>query len=162
MMRHPIAWICTAWLLAGCGYNTGSLMPAGVKTIAVPMFQNETFRRGLEIQLTDAVVQEIATRTELKIAEEALADSVIEGRIVEVDQATAVEDPRDRVTDQQVFVKVAFIWRDRNGEVIHEVENLTTTDSFVVPLGQNLDRALRRAFDKMAEAIVNEMENRDW
>lgn len=150
-------------LLSGCGYKQGSLMPPGIRTISVPMAENETFRRNLEIRLTDATVQEIMSRTELKIAEASVADSELLLTIIDIDQNTTVEDPTDRINEQRVFVTVRLIWRDlRTGEIIREVEGLQTSDSFVVPLGQNLDLAVRRAFDKMAEAIVNEMESQDF
>ena len=40
--------------LAGCGYATGSLVPAGYRTISVPVFDNTTRRHDLEFEVTDA------------------------------------------------------------------------------------------------------------
>ena len=162
-MLAAVGLIACGVAASGCGYSTSSLMPAGVRTISVPVFDNDTFRRSIEVQLTKAVHSEILTRTSLKLTETHLADSILEGTITRVDQPVAAEDERDRITTQDVFVTVKFTWKDlRTGEVIHAVEGLSTSDSIVVPLGQNLELAIERALGKMAEAIVNEMEFRDW
>lgn len=158
-----LAALALALPLAGCGYSQGSLMPPGIRTVSIPVFSNDTFRRNFEITLTRSLHEEILSRTDLKLAETQYADSILEGTIVEVDQPVLVEDARDDVTEQQVFITVDFVWRDlRTGEVIRAVRGLQADDRFVVPLGQNLDLAFARALDRMAEAIVNEMENRDW
>src|SRR5947209_6289586 len=49
------------------GYTTRPNYDAGVKTVRVPMFQNTTFRRGIEFELTKAVVREIESKTPYKV-----------------------------------------------------------------------------------------------
>jgi hypothetical protein len=53
------------------------------RTVYVPMFKNRTFRRGLEFDLTRAVIREIEARTPYKVvSDEALADTVLTGTIL--------------------------------------------------------------------------------
>lgn len=47
-------------LLDGCGYRTfGAASFGDVNTIFVPIFENYSFRRGYEFQLTQAVIEQI-------------------------------------------------------------------------------------------------------
>src|SRR5436853_297995 len=57
-------------LLAGCGYglvgSQNNLLPATVKTIAVPAFVNKTTRVELEQRVTQAVADEFVSRGRLR------------------------------------------------------------------------------------------------
>ncbi len=149
--------------LLGCGYSTGSLMPANVRTISIPVFGNNTFRRGFEISLTEAVAKELQTRWDIRVTETPYADTLLEVTITDFNQPVLIEDPQDRPTEIGVTVVINMKWKDlRTGETLFEIEGLSASDTFVTPLGQNFDGATREAFSKMAEYIVNQMENRDW
>ncbi len=70
---------------AACGYRlrgTGTSLPPGIKTIAVPVFKNRTTRFELDVKLTRAVVDELVARGKVGIsADPAAADAVLEGEI---------------------------------------------------------------------------------
>ncbi len=150
-------------LLAGCGYSAGSMMPDNIRTISVPIFDNVTYRRGFEVSLTEAVTKELQTRWDIKLTESRYADTLLEVTIVEFRQPVLVEDPQDRPTEIGVTLVINLKWSDlRTGETIFEIEGESASDQFVTPLGQNLDSATTAAFGKMAEQIVNLMEDRNW
>ena len=47
---------CFFMTLAGCaGYSNTSLYPKDVATVYVEMFDNQSFKRGIEYELTDAL-----------------------------------------------------------------------------------------------------------
>ena len=53
-----------SWFLAGCGYTQHTVLPGGITTITVPTFKNAipaeqiySYRAGLEMELTTAVIQ---------------------------------------------------------------------------------------------------------
>ena len=55
----------------------------GIRTIRVPIFRNQTFYRGLEFSLTQAVVREIEAKTPYKVVGEGCsADTELTGNIV--------------------------------------------------------------------------------
>jgi hypothetical protein len=148
---------------AGCSYSAKSLMPQGIRTVAVPVFDNLTFRELLELPLTRAVVQEIQTKTGLQVVEAARADSILEGTIADLEQRVLTEDLTDAVTEFRVTVVVDVIWRDRRtGEVLWSRTGLRESDEFRTPLGENLEVGQERAFDSMARRIVLEMEASTW
>jgi len=68
---------------AGSGYQWRSLYREDVKTVAVPIFQNKSFRRGVEFQLTQALVQQIEAKSPYKVVPKERADTVLDGEIIE-------------------------------------------------------------------------------
>ncbi len=70
---------------AGCaGYRFGAatLYPPDIHTVYVPVFESDSFRRGLGERLTEAVVKAIEARTPYKVVGSAEADSVLTGKII--------------------------------------------------------------------------------
>src|SRR5665213_243892 len=49
--------------LAGCGYTTKSVFPPGIRTVAVPIFENRSFYRGAERDVTEALIKQIEMAT---------------------------------------------------------------------------------------------------
>ena len=148
---------------SGCGYSAKSLTPPGIRTVAVPVIENRTFRELLELPLTRAVIQEIQTKTELQVVEPERADSILEMTIADVEQRVLTEDLTDEVTEFRVTVVIDAVWRDlRTGEILWRRTGLRESDEFRTPLGENLEVGQERAFDSMARRIVQQMEASSW
>jgi len=60
------------------GYSNESLFPEDVGSVYVEMFDNQSFRRGVEYELTDALAKRIEAETPYKvISSRDRADTVI-------------------------------------------------------------------------------------
>ncbi len=71
-------------LISSCGYHfsgTGAIVPAGVRTIAVPVFFNDTSEPYLDVEVTQAVVEEFMTDGRLKVVSLDEAELALRGRI---------------------------------------------------------------------------------
>jgi hypothetical protein len=72
-----------AMLSPGCGYQVAghaNTLPPDIKTIAVPMFRNETPQFKVEQNLTAAVVEELIDRSKFRVTTNPDgADAVLEG-----------------------------------------------------------------------------------
>ncbi|MGH9599105.1 MAG: LPS assembly lipoprotein LptE [Terracidiphilus sp.] len=73
--------------LAGCGYHTlgaATHLPPDLKTLAVPIFANQTNAYGTETAMTDAVIREFKARTRFRVVPEADddADATLHGAIL--------------------------------------------------------------------------------
>ena len=75
----------------GCRYSTSSLLRDDIRTVYIPVFDNSTWRRGLEVDLTRAVVEEIKLHTPLTLAPRDEADSILEGEIIQVEQDVVIK-----------------------------------------------------------------------
>ena len=93
--------LLAAWLVsAGCGYSsdrsqvfrTTNANTDRVRTVALDIFESREFRRGLELQLTEALAKEIESTTPFKLAKKNLADTTLTGQIFEVRQGTIGRD----------------------------------------------------------------------
>ena len=156
-----------ALLATGCGYMVGNGFTPDIKTVSVPIFENDTYRRGLEYQLTEAVQKEIQNRTPYRLAQGADADTRLTGRIVQVRKDVLGENNNDDPRQLQFSIMVRVTWENlRTGEVLAKQEvpvapdaiPLLTQAGFAPELGQSQATATQTAINLMARNIVNLME----
>ena len=162
----------TASYAAGCGYSTDRTAHfqttnsnnARIRTVALDIFQSREFRRGLELQLTEALAKRIEAETPFKLAKKQRADTLLTGEILEVRQATIGRDfERVEPRETGATLIISFEWKDlRSGEVLRKRPRFVQTVDYIRPLGEDFHHAMQRAVDRMAEAIVEVMETDDW
>jgi len=147
--------------VAACGYSAGPLVPEGVKTIAVPVFDNDTFRREIEVELTRAVAEELTTRTSLRVVGDPdAADMVVRGRIAVFSERVLADRERNEVTESSVVVEIVVVLENRAAGTTRSV-TLTTREPYSTIKGQSLASARAEAFENLAEKVVHSLEN-DW
>ncbi len=154
---------------SGCGYTVGNAFGAPVRTVAVPMFQNESFRRGLEEQLTDAVHREIQNRTPFRLArDENTADTRLVGRIIQAEKYPLTPTPFGDPRQLQLNMAVEVRWEDlRTGQTIAcqqmplspDLIALINETDFAPETGQSRATAEQGAVQNMARQIVDLMES---
>ena len=164
----------------GCGYKAGFLIPADIHSVAIRVTDNRTFWKEasktdnipsampqtsprpanvMEVDLTEKLKNEVARRTPLKIVDESRADSVLETTIREVLPQVQIRDVNDNMTSARVTLVVDFAWRDRRtGRMLSEGKGVTRPTDFLVPKGETFTTAARREFDRIAELIVEQMQ----
>jgi outer membrane lipopolysaccharide assembly protein LptE/RlpB len=87
-MRRAWVVILATLSVAGCGYHevgAAAHVPAGVRTLAVPIFTSKVQAFHTETVFTQAVVRELNTRTRYKVltsGDGSNADAVLKGTIV--------------------------------------------------------------------------------
>lgn len=158
---------CLLSTLPGCGYTLAQSFNRDIKTVAVPIFENTTNRRGLEFQLTEAVQSEITKRTPYRLAKGLEADTRLTGKIVgfrkDVLGETRYDDPREL----QISMMVEVRWEDlRTGQLLAQQEiplspdaiPLSTQSEMAPEIGQSLATAMDDSLHSMARRIVNLME----
>lgn len=157
-----IGFFTASFLLGACGYTSKSLMRQNVNTIYVSIFDNNTFRRGLEFDLTNALKNEILFKTRLKVVDKDHADSILSGTITDVKEAVLIEDPKGNIVEGSVIVFVNFSWVDlRTGRTIVNKQNVTQRAEFRPRRRESVVTASNWAFVDLAERIVNLMEE-EW
>ncbi|MCH9656651.1 MAG: hypothetical protein K0U86_22565 [Planctomycetes bacterium] len=153
--------------LSGCGYTVGNSYQPDVQTVYVPIFENKTFRRGFEYQLTEAVQQKIQSRTPFRLAKGVESDTKLTGTIKQINKnvlaTTQNTDPRN--LNLKFVVEVT--WEDmRSGRILSQqqvpitadVVSLVSQASFAPEVGQSLATATKTATDSLANQIVQLME----
>jgi hypothetical protein len=96
-------------LLFSCGYHIsgrGGVIPEGARTLAVPVFFNGTNEPYVDVDLTQAVVEEFLTDGRLQVVDLAEADLALRGRIDKY-EATAVSfSPASYVQQYRIRIVV--------------------------------------------------------
>ena len=178
-MKHLSISLATAALLCGCGYHwsgegAGRFTPEpgyawhglyreDVKTVAVPIFVNKTFRRGVEFDLSRAVVTQIEGRTPYKVVPRERADTILEGEIVNAGVQTLSRYPFNALPQEQLYhITVNFTWKDlRSGKILVQRHNFEQTASYYPTLGEDQFVGTQENVERMALAIVEELQA-DW
>jgi hypothetical protein len=86
-----------AMFQSGCGYRVAGGRSAAlpnVKTIAVPIFKNETFRFKIEQTMTEAVIHELITRSSYRVQSNVDgSDAILNGIVTSVSSGPIVFNP---------------------------------------------------------------------
>lgn len=154
-------------LLSSCasdptqGYAFESAFDSQIKTVAVPIFRNESMARGLELQLTEAVIKEIQRRTPWRIADSDRADTTLTGAITATSLSVLSDSPRTGlVQEQAVRITIRFDFRDnRTGDSLAARDGFAATATFAPErgVGDRLELGQRSAIDELARDLVSEL-----
>jgi len=146
-------------LLTGCGYSTGSLTRRQERRVHLPLFENRTFYRDIEVGLTRQVEKELASRPGISIAPPERADIVLAGTIVGFDQRVLSEDPQDRVRESSVVTRVRIEVRDARTGTVQRAFEVRDRAEFVTERGETLASATAESFFDLARRIVDGLED---
>jgi hypothetical protein len=164
--RQTLAALLSS-LCSGCGYTVGNGFGPEIRTVSVPIFENKTYRRNIEYQLTEAVQKEIELRTPFVLAKGDQADTKLLGVINGITKNPLGETKFDDPRELQLTLMVHVRWENlRNGQLLasHEVplspDNIPAIGQaeFAPEVGQSLATATQDATTRLARRIVNMME----
>jgi len=173
LLVKSLVFVCLLILgqgLAGCGwdrlgtYSDQWLYPEGVSSVYVEMFDNRTFRRGIEYELTDAVAKRIEVETPYKIVSDRdKADTVITGQIVSIGEAVLTgERNTGRPLEKEAQVQAIVSWKDmKTGRLLVDSAAVSASASFSNWQGQSFGYASAVASNRLAERIV-ELMQKSW
>jgi hypothetical protein len=156
------------FFLSGCGYtmmgqNNANLFRKEIHTVAVPVFVNRTFRRGLETDLTKSVIQQMEEHSPYKVVPRERADTILECQIEAASTATLSFDIYSGLPQDQIFtVVLSFTWKNlRTGEVLVQRKNFDQRSDFFPALGESESVGSADAIQNIALGIVQELQ-KDW
>ena len=146
-------------LISGCGYTNKSLISRNINSIYIPIFENDTFRKGLEFDLTSAVKDEIMSNTKLRILQKDSADTILTGRIMTVKEGMLSSNVEDNIVESRVTISVHIKLVDRiTGRTLVEEDNLKQSAEFIVNRGENINTASQESLVLLAKEIVYHLE----
>ena len=124
---------------AGCGYRMANRavpgLPRTIRSIAVPTFQNETFRFKIEQTLTAAVIRELLTRTSYRVqSQEEGSDALLRGVVTAIYSSPIVFDPNSgRTTEVLITVSMRVTLEDAaSHQVLYEANDLVFREPYQV------------------------------
>lgn len=146
------------------GYSFATTYDESVRTISIPIFENDTYHVGLETELTEAIISEIRRTTPWAVTPERPGgggDTTLSGVVREV-TLTRLSTSREGglVEEQVVSVEIDFDWRDnRTGELRLSRRRFSASGSFIPAraTGDRIDVGEREALQQLARDIVGEL-----
>jgi hypothetical protein len=160
--------ILAVLIVGGCNshddrYHWSTTYRPEVHTVAVPIFASKDYARGVEFTLSKALVNQIEAQTPYKVVPRERADSILEGEIIEVRVNTLSEDRLSAIPQEQLLaITVNFTWKDlRSGRILVARRGWEQTATFYPTLGEGRFTGTQAAAEKLALAIVHELES-DW
>src|SRR5262245_856328 len=104
------------------GYTTQPNYNSEIHTVRVPIFKNQTFRQGLEFDLTREVVKQIEQKTPYKVVscyED--ADTELLGVIIAGNKLILNRNQLNEVREAETILAVELVWRNlRTGEILSQ------------------------------------------
>lgn len=154
--------------MVGCGYHTvgsASHVPAGVRTLAVPIFVNKTQAYHTEVAYTQAVVRELNTRTRYRVESAASGheDAVLQGTILSQVTAPLTYDSTSGQTSSYLITITAdvrlvgsdgqVLWRNDAFAYRGNFQSTQDLNNFI----QEDSAAVNRVARDFAQALVSTM-----
>lgn len=162
-----LAVLCFAalCLVPGCGYSQKEPFPEQYGAVAVPIFENASFERGVEFDFAEALTKELRSRTPYRVDRADIADTVLDGRITRVDRNLLSRREVGGVPQEvEVTVSLDFTWVDADtGETILERRGFEAVGRHIptAPVGEPYEVAQREAVERLARDVVTAMRS-DW
>jgi len=153
----PVILLC--WFaLSTCGpYSfSGSSVPSHIKTIAVPLFEDQTTEFGIKEKLTDAIIEEITRDNSMKIANESMANAIVYGKIISVTDQAYDYNADEQVQSYRVNVTVEVEVRDVKKAAPMWKEQWRQWGEYVIDPGTDArQEGIQAAIKKIAEDVLN-------
>ena len=156
------AALCAALLMAGCaGYSWGTSVPAGYRTVAVPVFENLTEVSEIGPTVTQYTLREFQREGTFKVARTADAAIEVQGVVRKMVRGGVSYDRgagmRAREYRYEIVADVTFVDK-KNGKVLLERKGITGETTFLTQgdLLTGQKNAAARIAQDIARQIVNE------
>ncbi len=166
-MNSPLL-LAPLLLLASCaGYHIGNAKPtalAGVKSIAVPMFANDTQHPRAEALATSAVSSALSQDSTFRVTRSEHADAILEGRIKNISYSAIRGSRLDTVHPDELSNTVTLMWILKDAKnprhILASGSSIGTSQLFVDPdLQTARNNALPDALERAADALVSRIAN---
>lgn len=140
------------FFIHSCGYRltgTGNQLPPHIKTIAIPVFENNTNQPELHRNLTDAVRQAFLNDGRIKIVQKKSSDLLVQGTLSYYDIRAVAFDSNDVATQYWVKIGVKIKALDRVKNRTYLKDSLKTRWDYTVNTNVvSSEDARLRALDK--------------
>jgi hypothetical protein len=153
--------------LCGCsqfsGYSNDAMFPEDVSSIYVEMFDNKSFWRDVEYDLSTALAKRIEADTPYKIVSSRdRADTVISGQISSIGRSSpTTERETGRPLEFELELRATVNWKNlKTGELLINRRSAMASASYSSLQQQDFDYASSLAANKLAQRIVELMEKR--
>jgi outer membrane lipopolysaccharide assembly protein LptE/RlpB len=150
--------------ISACGYRFAQkgVLPEGVDTVFVSVFENRSYLLGIENDFTNSMIQEFTRRRAGSLKEKEKADAVLKGVIKSISTGTVSHRDKYVAVERRVRVVLSVQLVNREGETVWAADNIRDNEVYMVETeksatDQNLRQAVEKLADDLAQRIYNQM-----
>ena len=156
-MRKTNILILLMLLHTGCSYySVSGSLPSHIKTVAVPLFENETVEIDIVEGITSEVIDAIIKDGNMKVVSEFQSDAIVNGTIIDIIEE-ADTFSKEEEADQfriRIFANVQFFDRKKNS-VIWEEERMEGWARFDTSDTSSRENGIEEALEMLAKEIID-------
>ena len=169
-MRPTAIFVCSFLLLAtGCGYHTvgtSTHLPPDIGSIDVPAFQTDVENYHTNVAFTDAVVQQLTSRTKDRVTQSdrpRAADATLRGTILtETYTPLTYNSQTGQSSSYLITITASVVLTDASGKVLYsnnhfrlrsQYQETADLSSFI----QEDSPAVRRMAHDFAQSLVSDL-----
>ena len=171
MRQVGVGFLVAVILLSGCGYTRKTVLPRNIKTIYVETVKNKldidkvyAYQPGLEMDITNAVIQRLQQDGVLKVVEQKKADAILKTDLVSLEQEGLRFGALENVAQYRLFIVVRLkLVEAKTGDIIWEEPNFTGDTEYFVTTVTSIgeQKAAVDAVHRLAYNIVDRI-TEDW
>ena len=160
-----------AMALSGCGYARKTVLPRNIKTIYVETVKNKldaeklyAYQPGLEMDITNAVIQRLQQDGTLKVVTQEKADAILKTDLMSLEQEGLRFTSLEGVSQYRLFIVVKIKLVDaKTGDLIWEEPNFSGETEYYVTTVTSIgeQKAAVDAVHRLAYNIVDRVVE-DW
>jgi len=152
------------FLLGGCAYySTSASGSGGIRTVAIPLLENESLEANIHQALTDSLTQGFVSDGALRVVDEDLADAILQATVVEVKEDPFTYTNQADQYQISVFLKVVF-YDTREKKAIWENERMRGYGIYSAVGSRELNRqaGLNEAIQMLTRDVVDRTQVGGW
>ncbi len=158
-MRTRFVLLATAMMLIlaiSCAVYTFSPSAlGGIKSLAIPLFENQTTESGLREDLTDRLSQVFVDDNTLRVVPEGRADAILRGSVISYSREAYTYSEAEVVSEYIVRIGINVEFAEKkSGEIIWEEKNMSNWGTYDSAT-QSEDDGKEMAIGKLVEDILN-------
>ena len=149
---------CLCWLFGCAYYSTSSGLIGGIRSVAIPVAENETSEFGIAELMTERIDDAFTRDGQLRVIDEESADAVLFLRIIALDDAPFTYTASEET--QQYRFKVLTdveLQKTEEGDQLLQLDNLEGWGIYDASLADEVgrDKAVEAALDMIIEEIID-------
>lgn len=159
MKKALFGVLVLAMFIGGCGYNFRggqNNLPSDVKSVAIPVFVNNTAEVRIETIFTDEVIFQFTRSQMVRVVPEGEADAILRGTLTRVDLEDVALTASETSRQRRITIYVsANLTRVRDGKILWQNKRLKQNRTYAITGNVIADETLKRdAITLLAEDLA--------
>ncbi|MBL7996258.1 hypothetical protein JNM05_12885 [bacterium] len=150
--------------MTGCAYSFSGANLGGIKTVAVPVFDNITSEPGIRERVTNELVRAILDDNNFKIADLKLADAVIAGKITKIDDVPFSFEGSGNTfstTDYKITITTTIRFENKKEKKTLWEESITGWGRYTLQGDKRRNDGIDEAVKMITQNVLNKVVS-DW